>query len=415
MNNLNIEYQNISKLTPYARNSRTHSDEQVSQIAASIREFGWTNPILIDEQDGIIAGHGRLMAAQRLNESNVPTIRLVGLTEAQKKAYVIADNKLALNAGWDEEMLAIELEDLIGENYNTDLLGFSDKEINNILSTSGTDYEGLTDEDEVPDVDKTDIKEGDMFALGQHRIICGDATDLKIWEKLKIEKGIICFTSPPYNLGDSIKLSGNTFLNKKNSPYLNFTDRKKDNDYLKLIKNSLDCSLSFCEASVFNLQPLAKSKRPLMNLLSEYSSKMIDIITWDKGHAAPQIKKGIMSSRYEWLFLYSNKNNPSRVVPYASWQGKFSNVYQAPPQKNNEFSKIHGATFPVHLPEFVVGDLMNKSRGLIDCFCGTGTSIIASEKLGRIGYGIEINPLYVDVTIQRWQNFTGQKAEKING
>ena len=157
-------------------------------------------------------------------------------------------------------------------------------------------------------------------------------------------------------------------------------------------------------------------KRPLMNLLSEYSSKMIDIITWDKGHAAPQIKQGIMSSRYEWLFLYSNKDNASRVIPYASWQGKFSNVYQAPPQRNNEFAKIHGATFPVHLPEFVIGDLMNKSRGIVDCFCGTGTSIIAAEKLGRIGYGIEIDPKYVDVIVQRWQDFTGKKAihEKTN-
>ena len=114
--------------------------------------------------------------------------------------------------------------------------------------------------------------------------------------------------------------------------------------------------------------------------------------------------------------MYSNKDNASRVIPYASWQGKFSNVYQAPPQKNNEFAKIHGATFPVHLPEFVIGDLMNKSRGLVDCFCGTGTSIIAAEKLGRIGYGIEIDPKYVDVIIQRWQDFTGKKAihEKTN-
>ena len=172
MNNLNIEYQEVAKLTPYARNSRTHSDEQVSQIAASIKEFGWTNPILIDEKDGIIAGHGRLMAAQRLNEANVPTIRLSGLTEAQKKAYVIADNKLALNAGWDEEMLAVEVEELLGEGYDLSLTGFSEKELNDILSANGTDYEGLTDEDEVPQPpEEPNAKLGDIYQLGEHRLM----------------------------------------------------------------------------------------------------------------------------------------------------------------------------------------------------------------------------------------------------
>ena len=212
MNNLNIEYQEVAKLTPYARNSRTHSDEQVSQIAASIKEFGWTNPILIDEKDGIIAGHGRLMAAQRLNEANVPTIRLSGLTEAQKKAYVIADNKLALNAGWDEEMLAVEVEELLGEGYDLSLTGFSEKEINNILSANGTDYEGLTDEDEVPEVEETTIKAGDIFALGQHRIICGDSLKKETLDQLLQKETIdLLLTDPPYGVNYSQK---NQFLNK---------------------------------------------------------------------------------------------------------------------------------------------------------------------------------------------------------
>ena len=157
MANLNIVYQETNKLTPYARNSRTHSDEQVAQICASIKEFGWTNPILIDEEDGIIAGHGRLMAAQRLKEQQVPTIRLEGLTEAQKKAYVIADNKLALNAGWNEEMLAIELEDLDGMDYDLSLLGFTDEELNNIIHQE--DEDGLTDDDAVPEVEENPVSQ----------------------------------------------------------------------------------------------------------------------------------------------------------------------------------------------------------------------------------------------------------------
>ena len=201
MNNLNIEYQEVAKLTPYARNSRTHSDEQVSQIAASIKEFGWTNPILIDEKDGIIAGHGRLMAAQRLNEANVPTIRLSGLTEAQKKAYVIADNKLALNAGWDEEMLAVEVEELLGEGYDLSLTGFSEKELKDILSANGTDYEGLTDEDEVPQPpEEPNAKLGDIYQLGEHRLMCGDSINEKnLKNLLSNKKADLVFTDPPYN------------------------------------------------------------------------------------------------------------------------------------------------------------------------------------------------------------------------
>ena len=172
----------------------------------------------------------------------------------------------------------------------------------------------------------------------------------------------------------------------------------------------MNCGILFCDVVALNLQPLAKSKRPLMRFLSDQSSNLIDIITWDKGHAAPQIASGVMSSRYEWIFLISNKENASRSIPYASWQGKISNVYQAPPQRNNEFSKIHGATFPVHLPEFIIGDLMNRCRGVVDCFCGTGTTIIAAEKLGRIGYGIELDPKYCDVIVQRWEKFTGKDA-----
>ena len=404
-----IEYVSTQELIPYARNSRTHSDEQVAQICASIKEFGFTNPVLIDADGVIIAGHGRTIAAQRLKIKEVPCLRLSHLTEAQKKAYVIADNKLALNAGWDDEMLALELGELSDLNFDLSLTGFGDDELDALLAKAVE--EGLVDEDQVPDAPEEPVSVlGDVWEMGSHKVVCGDATDLTIWEKLDVPHGFVVFCSPPYNLGDSIKLSGNKNLNNSSSAYNSYSDSASETDYIELIKSSLNCSLSFCDVAVYNLQPLAKSKRPLMQLLSDYASNMIDIITWDKGHAAPQMAKGVLSSRYEWLFLFSNKDDASRSIPYASWQGKFSNVYQAPPQRNNEYSTIHGATFPVHLPEFVVGDLMNKSRGVIDCFCGTGTTIIAAEKLGRSGYGIEIDPKYVDVIIKRWQDYTGREA-----
>jgi DNA modification methylase len=411
---LEITYQKVTDLIPYVNNSRTHSEEQVKQIAASIKEFGFTNPILIDENKGVIAGHGRLLAAGKLALAEVPTIVLEGLTEAQRKAYVIADNKLALNAGWDTTSLTAELERLKELDFDLDILGFDIDELNDLLKPD--EIEGLTDEDDVPDAPESPVTvEGDVWILGRHKIICGDATNLHNWDCLKIEKGAVVFSSPPYNLGSSIKLSGNSTLNKKESAYETYSDSASENQYIDLIKGAMSCGFANCDVVAFNLQPLAGSKRPLMKLMSDYSSNLIDIITWDKGHAAPQIAKGVMASRYEWIFLFSNKDDASRSVPYASWQGKWSNVYQAPPQRNNEFSKIHGATFPVHLPEFILGDLMNRSRAVVDCFCGTGTSIIAAEKLGKIGYGIEIDPRYVDVIIKRWQNFTGQEAVHENG
>lgn len=167
---------------------------------------------------------------------------------------------------------------------------------------------------------------------------------------------------------------------------------------------------AFCDTVAFNLQPLAGSKRPLLKWMDDNSTHFVDLITWDKGHGAPHIQPGIMASQFEWIIIMARKENASRVIPHSSWQGKYSNVYKAPPQRNNEFASKHGATFPVHLPEWVLGDLMNRSRGVVDCFLGTGTTIIAAEKLGRDGRGIELSPAYVDVAVKRWQDFTGQAA-----
>jgi DNA modification methylase len=404
-----IEQSSIAKLIPYASNSRTHSDAQVAQIAASIKEFGWTNPILVSGDNSIIAGHGRLLAARKLGMEEVPVIVLDHLSKSQQRALVIADNQLALNAGWDMDMLKAEIEDLSLEDFNLDLLGFDEKFLDGLLEPEPT--AGLTDEDDVPEVPETPKTVlGDVWVLGRHRVVCGDATSIDDWNKLKIEDGIITFSSPPYNLGSSIKLSGNSSLKNASSAYSTYEDNASESGYVELIEGALSCAITHCDVVSFNLQPLAKSKRPLMKLMSDHSSNLIDIITWDKGHAAPAMAEGVMSSRYEWIFLFSSKDDASRAIPYASWRGKWSNVYQAPPQRNNEFAKIHGATFPVHLPEFVIGDIMNRSRGVVDCFCGTGTTIIAAEKLGKIGYGIEIDPKYVDVIVKRWQDFTGQKA-----
>jgi len=408
--NYQIEWRDVASLLPYARNSRTHSDAQVAQIAASIKEFGWTNPVLVDGDGTIIAGHGRLMAARKLGMTKAPVIRLEHLTEAQKRAYVIADNQLALNAGWDNEMLKVEIGELALGDFDLSLLGFDDKVLAGLLAE---ETEGLTDDDEVPDVPIDPVSVvGDVWTLGRHRVVCGDATSADDWSKLDVGEGFVLFTSPPYNAG---KASG---LRDKYKPgvakskkfYDKYSDDLSTDEYTNLLRSCMSAAFPHVEAMVFNVQPLAGAKRSLLSWMNETSSNLVDVITWDKGNAAPHIQPGIMASRYEWLVIFSKEQNASRVVPFSSWQGKFSNVYQAPPQRDNKYASIHGATFPVHLPEFIVGDLMNRCRGVVDCFLGTGTTIIAAEKLGRDGRGIELSPAYVDVAIKRWQDFTGQKA-----
>ena len=402
-----IEQVKIDKLIPYARNSRTHSENQVAQIAASIKEFGFTNPVLIDETGSIIAGHGRVMAARKLAITDVPSIRLTHLTEAQKKAYVIADNKLALNAGWDDEMLAVELTDLKDMGFDLDLTGFSTDEIEALLAPVGT--EGLTDEDAVPEVPEAPVTVlGDVWLLGKHRVMCGDSTSIDAIEKLmEGQKADICFTSPPYALGNSASLSGNKVMSKKGNAYTQHKDNA--DEWANLMEGWWSASIPYVSAWVVNVQPLAGNKRNLFNWVNDRINQLCDFITWDKGHAAPAMAEGVMSSSFEWMIIFGAEN-ASRSVPFSSWRGTIKNVYSAPPQRSNDFASIHAATMPTHVPEWVFAKLCDKAKSVYEPFAGTGTTLIACEKTGRINRSMELDPKYCDVIVQRWQEFTGQTA-----
>lgn len=405
-----VERWPLDKLIPYARNARTHSDEQVAQIAASMREWGWTNPVLVDEAGLIIAGHGRVSAARLLGLGEAPVMVATGWSEAQKRAYTLADNKLALNAGWDPAMLALELGELGDLGVDLNLAGFTDEEIERLTSLGTA---GKTDPDDVPPTPAEPVTRlGDVWQLGRHRLICGDATNSDDWAKLNIGDGFVVFTSPPYNVGDASGLRDKykPGVPKTRKLYDKYTDDLSGDDYVGLLSDTLAAAFAFVDAAAINVQPLAGAKRPLMRWMHDYSTHLVDVITWDKGRGAPHIQPGIMTSRYEWIVVFSREENASRVIPHSSWQGKFANVYQSPPQTANKFASIHGATFPSHLPEYIIGDLMNRSRGVVDCFCGTGTTIIAAETLGREGRGIELSPAYVDVSVVRWQQFTGGAA-----
>ena len=407
---LQIDYRPIEDLIPYSLNSRTHSDEQVAQIAGSIKEFGFTNPVLVDDEGGIIAGHGRVMAARKLGLKEVPTICLGHLSETQRRAYVIADNKLALNAGWDDEMLRVEFAALEEAGFDLGLVGFSEDEIAALMEGPIETTAGLTDEDEVPEAPLEPVtKPGDVWVLGKHRLMCGDSASIDAVEQLMNgSSASFCFTSPPYNAGDSEKLSGNTHTT--DNKYGMYKDNKNQSDYLRLLNEFCASWLLFCDCLCVNIQQLAGNKLAFIDWLKDQRDRLIDIAIWDKGHGAPQMAKNVMSNRFEYLVFLSKEEMPSRAVPCANFQGTVQNVYAAPPQRSNEFSKVHAATFPVHLPEWAIGTFTKANDVIADAFGGTGTTLIACEKTGRTARLMELDPKYCDVIVKRWQDFTGKEA-----
>jgi len=375
--NLEIEYRDQSGLIPYANNSRTHSDDQVSQVAASIKEFGFTNPILIDEKGGIIAGHGRLMAAKKLGLEKVPTITLAGLSEAQKKAYVIADNKLALNAGWDTTALTAELERLQELDFDLDLTGFDADELAQLLQPE--QIEGLTDEDAVPETPETPkTVEGDIWLLGRHRLMCGDSTSIDAVERLMdgVKPNAI-FTDPPYGIGldkDGQKIgksqSYGAVLNDHNG---------------QVAKDAFTISVSMSVPELYFWGA------------NHYSSCLPDSscwIVWDK-----QGGKSVTYADCE--LCYTNIKKPVRMFTHI-WDG-----FRRDSEKGER--RIHPTQKPVAL--FVdIWDKFNSGQVILDLFGGSGTTLIACEKTNRNAYMMELDPKYCDVIIKRWQDYTGKKA-----
>jgi DNA modification methylase len=384
-----IEQVKLDALIPYARNSRTHSDAQVAQIAASIKEFGFTNPVLIDETGSIIAGHGRVMAARKLAIADVPSIRLTHLTEAQKKAYVIADNKLALNAGWDDEMLAVELTDLKDMGFDLDLTGFSTDEIEALLAPVGT--EGLTDEDAVPEVPEAPVTVlGDVWLLGKHRVMCGDSTSIDAVEKLMWgQKANAVITDPPYNVGKNYA-----------------GENLNENDFSELHRGWLSCAAAVTkDESAYYVYFGVKHLWLMAQIISDYLNNP-RLLIWYRpdGHGAGG---GDFFYNYDPIF-YGSKNGKFHTRKY---DGEFNrDVWIINKARENEGGYQHPTAKPLKVIEGAMLTSTNIHDVVLDLFGGSGTTIIAAEKNGRYGYLMELDPKYCDVIVQRWQEFTGQTA-----
>jgi len=378
----NLESISIDALIPYARNSRTHSDAQVAQIAASIKEFGFTNPVLIDEDGGIIAGHGRTLAARKLGLDEVPCLRLAYLSEAQKKAYIIADNKLALNAGWDDEMLKVELSELKDLDFDLSLIGFDADELANLLEPE--QVEGLTDEDEVPELPETPVTvEGDVWILGNHRLMCGDSTSIDAVDKLMSgQKADMVFTDPPYG----VDYKG-----------INNDSRDGLEDLLReVFANYIATSKSGASIYCFHSDRCADVFHKVFREFFHFSSMII----WTKNSLT--LSQTDYQSQHEPC-LYGWMDNGKH-----SWYSdrKQTSVWRF----DKERVVGHTTPKPVGLVERAINNSSKGGDVILDLFGGSGSTLIASQKIGRHARIMELDSKYCDVIIKRWQEFTGKTA-----
>lgn len=429
----------ISKLIPYARNARTHSDAQVAQIAASMREFGWTNPVLLDEHDTIIAGHGRVLAARKLGlTDDVPCVVLPGLTDAQKRALIIADNKLSLNAGWDTEMLMMELGDIHADgSIPLDLIGFSKVELDSLLDGFSPTREEEADQDEVSAPPVIPVTEpGDLWLLGgRHRLLCGDSTNPQHIERLmQGEEADFCFTSPPY---------------------------EKQRNYQKQIEDWDDLM-----KGVFGILPVKPKAQVLVNLglihrdiewvpywdnwiqfMRDAGWRRFGWYVWDQGCGLQGDFRGRLAPSFEFIFHFNREIvKPKRVVPKKPENIRDKSHIKTTRPKDQTFDTLnyspksslnthkipdsvirvqrhrgglgesgsHPAVFPVDLVSEMLTAFTNPDDLVFEPFGGSGTQIISAQKNGRSCYCMEIAPAYVDVAIRRFQKFTGQLA-KLDG
>ncbi|MFQ6308690.1 site-specific DNA-methyltransferase [Lysobacter capsici] len=394
--NLHVEQRPVEALIPYSRNARMHSDAQVAQIAASIVEFGWTNPILVDGDSGIIAGHGRLLAARQLKLARVPVIELGHLSPAQKRAYVIADNRLAENAGWDEELLRLELAELHDAEFDLDLLGFTEDELDRLLID---DHAGLTEDDEVPEpTEHTISRKGDVWICGSHKVLCGDATSADDYAALLGEELVdMTFTDPPYNVdyanNPKDKLRG------KHRPILN---DNLGSDFGAFLQAACQQILAVTKGAIYMAMSSSELDR-LQEAFRAAGGRWSTFIIWAKnkftmGHADYQ-------RQYEPI-LYGWREGNDRFWCGARDQG---DVWFIDRTSKND---LHPTMKPVALVERAIVN-SSKSRDLIlDPFGGSGTTMIACEKTGRRACLMELEPRYVDVIVRRWQEFSGQQATR---
>jgi len=393
----------INEIKANPNNPRLVKDEKFAKLVQSIKDFPKMlelRPIVVNDDMIVLGGNMRLKACKEAGLKEVPIIKASDLTEEQQREFIIKDN---LGYGeWDWEIIANEWDAEQLNEWGMDIPDFK-----------GTEVEAVEDDYEIPEEVKTDIVLGDLFEIGEHRLLCGDSTDSdQVAKLMNGEKANLSFTSPPYNAGKSEALSGNTHTT--DNKYNQYNDNQKQSDYLDLLLGFTNNALLFSDYLVCNIQSLAGNKIALIEYLNKYKNNFIDVAIWDKGHGAPAMAENVMTSSWEYLFFISSKENASRAIPNANFRGTIPNIYRGKPQRNNEFSSVHAATFPIDLPEWAL-QFTKQGNIVLDEFLGTGTTMVAAHQLKRKCYGMELDPKYCQVIVDRMIKLDPSLEVKING
>ena len=390
-----IEHRSVASLIPYANNARTHCDEQVAQIARSIEEFGFVNPVLVGSDDVIVAGHGRLMAAKQLGMDTVPVIVLGHLTETQRRALVIADNQITANSGWDEELLKQELAELDALDFDLELMGFSDEELEGLLLLAGP--EGQTDDDGLPEPEEHPVSQtGDLWILGDHRVLCGSATESA--DVAILMDGLLAdmvFTDPPYNVDYA-----NPEKNGKAKKDRRIKNDNLGSEFYTFLLDAMNNLLGVCKGAIYicmsssELDTLQKSFR-------EAGGKWSTFIIWAKNTFT--LGRSDYQRQYEPI-LYGWKEGSEHFWCGARDQGDV--WYFNKPVRND----LHPTMKPVELVERAIRNSSKTRDTVLDLFGGSGSTLIACEKSHRSARLMELDPKYVDVIVRRWEEYTGKEA-----
>ena len=391
----NLEHWLVDELVPYAKNARTHSPDQVSQIARSIENFGFVNPILVGEDKVIVAGHGRLLAAQELGLQTVPVIVLGHLDEVQRRALVLADNKLAENAGWDEELLKLELQALDDLDFDLDLMGFSTEELDDLLLEEPAG--GNTEDDQIPDVQEQPVsKAGDLWILGDHRLLCGSAIESADVERLMGgQLADMVFTDPPYNVD-----YGNSAKDKKRGKDRRIKNDNLGDEFHSFLKAAMTNMLAVCKGAIYVCMSSSELDT-LQKAFREAGGKWSTFLIWAKNTFT--LGRADYQRQYEPI-LYGWKDGSDHFWCGARDQGDvwFFNK----PACND----LHPTMKPVELVERAIRNSSKTKDIVLDLFGGSGSTLIACEKTGRQARLTELDPKYVDVIVRRWEEYTGQEA-----
>ena len=394
---IHIQRWPTERLIPFARNPRTHSEEQVAQVAASIAEFGFVNPILVGSDGVMIAGHARLAAARKLGLAEVPVIVLEHLTPAQRRALVIADNRLALSAGWDEELLRLELEALREEDFNLDLLGFGEAELEALLAEPESEAAGLTDEDAVPEAPEAAVTvSGDVWALGDHRLLCGDATQISDVDKV-LTGGLadMVFSDPPYNVN-----YGATMKDKLRGKKRKIANDDLGDGFESFLRDACTNILTVTKGAVY-LCMSSSELHTLYRAFTEAGGHWSTFLIWAKNTFT--MGRSDYQRQYEPI-LYGWKEGAEHYWCGARDQGDVWFV------KKPVANDLHPTMKPVELIERAIRNSSKSRDTVLDPFAGSGSTLIACEKTGRQARLIELEPRYCDVIVRRWQEYSGRQA-----